>query len=197
MKNRTPALIVLTLISTSSISEETIRLSEPYMIPKGIYVFSDNPPCGAEPRVNKALNDPMIAKSIATLFGPKVSAITILITQANSVLSQSGGDLSKLFRQATENKDHASCQTKCLKFPKNFRPVKIELSNRGASTWKYDTDSNGELSIENLSTGDWSGWRNVFIKRGEDIRWFACGTATNWSNDQDASKFFTVILESE
>ena len=156
------------------------------VVPKGMYVRSDNPPCGIDSGISKLGKDPKTTLAVAKVFGPKVAAVVVLVSKADEISIQSGGDIAGLWNKAVGRKDGASCSTVCLRLPPGAKPKSLILSSRtggGGLTPKFRDGS----ILENESLQDYSGWRDV-VSANSGGRWLVCGTATNWSGGEGGQK---------
>ena len=179
------ALLVCSFFASAGTSSKIV------VVPKGMFVRSDNPPCGVDSGLSQLGKDPKTTKAVAKLFGPKATAVVVLVSKADEVAMQSGGDLAGLWNKAVGRKDGASCATVCLRLPAGAKPRSLVLSSRTGAGGLKPKFQDGSI-LENASLQDYSGWRSVVSAR-EGGRWLVCGTATNWSNDQEATKRIAVI----
>ena len=161
------------------------------IVPKGMFVRSDNPPCGVDSGLSQLGKDPKTTKAVAKLFGPKATAVVVLVSKADEIAMQSGGDLAGLWNKTVGRKDGASCATVCLRLPAGAKPKSLVLSSRTGAGGLKAKFQDGSI-LENGSLEDSSGWRSV-VSAKESGRWLVCGTATNWSNDQEATKRIAVV----
>ena len=160
-------------------------------VPKGMYVRSHNPPCGVDSGISTLGKDPKATRAVAKLFGPKAGAVVILVSKADEIAMQSGGDIAGLWNKAVGRKDGASCATVCLKLPAGARPKSLVLSSRTGAAGLTPKFVDGSI-LEDGPMGDFSGWRSV-VSANDGGRWLVCGTATNWSHDQPATKRIAVV----
>ena len=159
-------------------------------VPKGMYVRSFNPPCGIDSGISKLGKDPKVTLAVSKLFGPKAGAVVVLVSKADEIAMQSGGDIAGLWNKAVGRRDGASCATVCMKLPARARPKSVVLSSRTGAGGLKPKFVDGSI-LEDGPMQDWSGWRNV-VSANDGGRWLVCGTATNWSGDQPATKRIAV-----
>jgi len=159
-------------------------------VPMGMYVRSDNPPCGVPTTLASLGKDPKVVAAVTKTMGPKAAAVVILVNKADEIAEHSGGDGAGLWNRLTGKRDGASCAAMCLRLPRGAKPKTINLSERHAAGGLNKPFVDGSILI-NESLQDFSGWRDVVSTKTAG-RWLVCGTATNWSHDQSARKRMTV-----
>lgn len=153
-------------------------------IPNGMYVRSDDPPCGIPTTLASLGKDPKTVAAVGKTFGPKAAAVVILVNQADQVASTSGGDGAGLWNKATGKRDGASCAAMCVRLPRGARPKSVTLSNRHGAKGLEKAFVDGNMVVTE-TIGDFSGWKDVVSTKANG-RWLVCGTGTNWSGDQSA-----------
>lgn len=159
-------------------------------VPKGMYVRSYNPPCGIDSGISQLGKDPKTTRAVSKLFGPKAGAVVVLVSKADEIAMQSGGDIAGLWNKAVGRKDGASCATVCMKLPAGARPKSIALSGRAGAGGLTPKFVDGSILVDGPMQ-DWAGWRSV-VSANDGGRWLVCGTATNWSGDQPATMRIAV-----
>jgi hypothetical protein len=160
-------------------------------VPEGMYVRSNNPPCGVQTNLSSLGKDPNVMAAVGKTMGPKAAAVVLLVSKADEVASKSGGDLAGLWNKATGKKDGASCAAMCVRLPSGAKPTAVELSDRHGVGGHKKPFVDGSIAVD-APIDDWSGWRDVVSAKANG-RWLVCGTATNWSHDQIATKRMAVV----
>lgn len=185
---KTIAITACLLIPVLAVAEGS--MGKIVVVPKGVFVRTDNPPCGVPNNLGGLSKNKALIGGIAKTFGPQTAAVVAGISQADEVMQNSGGDIAGLWNQGMGRKAGASCAVVCVRLPSKARPKKVVLSNRSGGDAITKPFVDGQI-IDNASTGDWSGWRAV-VSANDNGRWMVCGKATNWSHDQEATKRIAV-----
>ncbi|WP_293678782.1 hypothetical protein [uncultured Phenylobacterium sp.] len=191
------AVASLLLPGSSALSQgDGEEVSTTAIIPRGMFVSSDNPSCGVRTDVAGMLASEKNAVAAGELWGPQAGAIVLLISQANRFVQEcTGGELCRFARKHTEMKDHSSCATMCVATPPGATLIGARASDRdGQSSGMIEPD-HMRLSGTGYSRNnqDYSAWANVHATRNENKQWLVCGTAKNWSDSQRATKILTAV----
>jgi hypothetical protein len=188
---RAAPILVLPLLVTHALSEPMLKeVSIMDKVPAGTYVQSDNPECGIPSSFPEILNHADVLEATSKTLGVRAGAVLIVITQADDFFRKNGGALSKYYNKALGRKDGASCATFCLKVPSGAEPISVWLSDRNGHQ-KFVLPFKDGTVLDNQTTYDWSGWRNVTTASNQDGT-IVCGIATNWDAKRDAIKRMAV-----
>jgi hypothetical protein len=180
-------------------SDSTRKVSKDVTVPKGMYVYSNNPSCGVRHPdvIGMAAND-KTAAATAALWGPKAGAVVVLVSQANKIVEEcGGGDLCRKWREAKGIEDHSSCATMCVSTPRGATLVGAYASDRDGGPSKLIAPSKMAVTGKGWERDqkDWSGWENVYATKNTNDQWVVCGTAKNWSDNKSARKILTAVYE--
>ncbi|OYD77426.1 UNVERIFIED_ORG: hypothetical protein BDU10_2528 [Burkholderia sp. CF145] len=163
------------------------------IVPGGMYVHTENPECGVPSTFAESLAQPAIIEAVTKTFGVQAGAALIVVTEADRLAKNNGGELGKLWNEAAGRRDGASCVTFCVRTPIGAKPTDVKLSDRHGKT-KYTLPFKQEVLLDNATTYDWSGWRDV-VSAQSDGRTYVCATATNWQAGKSSTAIKRLAID--